>query len=94
LQKNQKHKFSFNPIYKAESIQLPIKRGKDHSYTILDATDAQIFISINHGDDNSKVANVYISDFRDFKFILSLINVVRDEIGNVDFEKAESIYRY
>jgi hypothetical protein len=73
--------------YDPKKIDLPIKRIKDHSYTILDTTDGQIFVSINHEGDSSKMTNVYVSDYRGLDFSISLLNNVRDEEGNSDFEK-------
>jgi hypothetical protein len=45
----------------ASEVEVPIKRMKDHSFTVLDATEDVIFININHLGDDSKFGNVYSS---------------------------------
>lgn len=73
--------------YVPKQIEIPIKRLKDHSFTILDTAEGQIFLSVNHEDDESKVGNVYVSDYRGFQFALTLPLNSRDIEGSCDFQK-------
>ncbi len=60
---------------------------KDHGFTILDTSEGQIFLSINHWEDDIKIGNIYVSDYRAFDFSVSLPLSTRDTEGSCDFEK-------
>lgn len=64
---------------------------RDHSFTILDSSHGSIYLAINHEKHDSKITNVYYSDLNGKKFSLSLMNVVRNSEGSVDFERILSI---
>ena len=82
--------------YELEPIILPTKHhtkkqkgGKmlEHSYTILDTSEGQVFLQINHEGDRAKYGNIYISDSTGLRYSLSLHNNARDASGQCDFEK-------
>lgn len=65
---------------------------KDHSFTVLDATEDVIFININHLGDSSKFGNVYSSSsMAGNQYTLSLLYNVRSEDGFVDFKRLDSM---
>ena len=70
---------------------MPTKRLKSKGYTILDTSEGQIFLHVNHYGDKSKYGNIYISDSTGTRFSLSLLNNVRSTEGNCDFEKLEGL---
>ena len=97
--------FMGNPYdkeYRFEPIKLPMKNSKkkegkllDHSYTILDTSEGQVFLHINHEGERSKFGNIYISDSTGVRYSTSLHNNVRDLSGQCDFQKiagVEGIY--
>jgi len=51
-----------NSHYNFSDVQLPMKRLKDHSYTILDSSEGQVFLHVNHHGSKAKFGNIYISD--------------------------------
>ncbi len=53
---------SYTTDYRPQDIDLPIKRVKDHSFTILDSSGGEIYLAINHLGDSAKYTNIYISD--------------------------------
>lgn len=57
---------SYTDNFKPQVIDLPIKRIKDHSFTVLDTDHGEIYLAINHEDENAKMTNVYVSDFKGF----------------------------
>ena len=71
-------------------IDLPFKRNKDHSFTVLDTDHGEIYIAIKHEGENSKMTNVYVNDYRGYEFSLSLMHNVRNIEGNCDFETIHS----
>ena len=81
--------------YKFNNIQLPSKNKKsqllEHSYTILDTTEGQVFLHINHEGEQSKTGNIYISDSTGTRFSISLRNNVRGLDGQCDFEKVQGL---
>lgn len=70
---------------------MPMKRFKEHSYTILDTSEGQVFIQINHQDEDAKFGNIYISDSTGARYSFSLENNVRDLEGQCDFVKVEAL---
>jgi len=82
---------NFYKDYKLSSVELPIQRIKDHSFTILDSSESTIFINVNHYGDDAKFGNVYVSNFEGKKFVLSLLHNVRDDKGFCDFDRAKSL---
>lgn len=96
-----------NPManeYELAPIELPSKKSKrkkkatelkEHSYTILDTSEGQIFLHINHEGERSKYGNIYTSDSTGRRFAMSIHNHVRSSDGQCDFEKVaglEGIY--
>ena len=92
---------------KLNPVQLPKKKKKstnsksgasklrEHSYTILDTTEGQVFLHINHEGERSKYGNIYISDSTGLRYSMSLRSSVRNLDGQCDFEKVaglEGIY--
>ena len=75
----------------AKEVEVPIKRMKDHSFTVLDATQDIIFVNINHLGDNSKFGNVYSSTSTADSYKLSLLYNVRSDEGFVDFKRLDSM---
>ena len=83
-----------NPMdkfYRFRELDMPIKRFKEHSYTILDTSEGQVFIQINHMDEDSKFGNIYISDSTGTKYSLSAEYNIRDPDGQCDFTKIEGL---
>ncbi|CAD8167582.1 unnamed protein product [Paramecium pentaurelia] len=73
--------------FQPQPVQLPIPLNQ-HTFTILDTSEGQIFLSVSHKEENQRLTNVYVSDFRGFKFTLSLLHNVRSlDTGNCDFER-------
>lgn len=72
---------------------LPILDQSKHTFTVLDATDEQIFLSVSHHEDIPKLTNVYMSDLRDIsRFGVSLLNNVRSQdTGMCDFERVRGM---
>jgi Sortilin, neurotensin receptor 3, len=71
-----------------QEIKLPIQSLEQHTYTVLDTTEGQIFLSVSHNEENQKLTNIYVSDYRGFRFALSLLHNVRSlDTGNCDFER-------
>lgn len=79
------------PKYNFKEVKMPMRRLKEHSYTILDTSEGRIFLHINHLGPNAKFGNIYISDSTGTRFSLSLKNNVRDLEGECDFEKISGI---
>jgi len=72
-----------------------MKRFKQHSYTILDTAEDQVFINVNHLDEDSPFGNIYISDSTGTRYSLSTQGNVRSLDGQCDFVKIadlEGIY--
>ena len=69
-----------NQFFFLKSI-LPIKKIKQSSFTILDTSENQIFLHINHLGSNSKYGTIYISDSTGSRYSLSLKNHVRAADG-------------
>lgn len=85
--------------YNFKEVELPAATVKknllEHSYTILDTSEGQVFLHINHEGDRSKFGNIYISDSTGIRYSTSLRNQVRSADGQCDFEKVaglEGIY--
>jgi len=77
--------------YSFAETELPLKRFKDHSYTILDMSEDQVFLHVNHYGSKAKFGNIYISDSLGRRYSTSLNNVVRGDRGQCDFEKVQSL---
>lgn len=75
------------PNYRFIEVKMPMRRVKEHSYTILDTSEGRIFIHINHLGEKAKFGNIYMSDSTGTRFSLSIKNNVRDIEGQCDFEK-------
>lgn len=69
------------PKYNFSEVEMPTKRLKEHSYTILDTSESQVFLHVNHHDSKSKFGSIYISDSTGTRFSLSLKNNVRGADG-------------
>ena len=74
--------------YKFKEIQIPLKDILDHryyfpnsSYTILDTSEGQVFLNINHYGDESKHGIIYTSDSTGIRFSTSLLHNTRSEDG-------------
>lgn len=86
--------------YRLEPIVLPTRKQKkkkgsgkllDHSYTILDTGEDQVFLHINHEGERSKYGNIYISDSTGIRYSLSLHGNVRSLNGQCDFESVSGL---
>ncbi len=64
--------YSFLNNYEFRPVDLPLKRLRESSYTILDTEEGQVFLHVNHYDDQSQYGNIYISGSKGQKFSLSL----------------------
>lgn len=62
------HRFEYN----FQKVELPFNHLKDFSYNILDDSGHQIMLSVNHNGQNSKSANLYISNSLGNIYSLSL----------------------
>ena len=51
----------FYKDYAFRPVELPTQRLREHSYTILDTEEGQVFLHINHYGEKSKYGNIYIS---------------------------------
>lgn len=77
--------------YDFKDVEFPMKHFKEHSYTILDATEGQVFLHVNHFGDTSKHGNIYISDSTGQRFSTSLLHNVRSLEGQCDFNKVQGV---
>lgn len=77
--------------YDFKDVEFPMKHFKEHSYTILDTTEGQVFLHVNHFGDTSKHGNIYISDSTGQRFSNSLLHNVRSMEGQCDFNKVQSL---
>ena len=86
--------------YDLSPIQLPVRSNKskrasnklmEHSYTILDTTERQVFLHINHDGEASKFGNIYVSDSSGLRYSKSLHSNVRNLDGQCDFEKVAGL---
>ena len=86
--------------YELEPIILPTKKSKksrkagellEHSYTILDTSEGQVFLHINHEGERSKFGNIYTSDSSGRRYALSTHNNARSSNGQCDFEKVAGL---
>eukprot|EP01017_Pseudomicrothorax_dubius_P026780 TRINITY_DN3020_c0_g1_i4.p1 TRINITY_DN3020_c0_g1~~TRINITY_DN3020_c0_g1_i4.p1 ORF type:complete len:750 (-),score=167.04 TRINITY_DN3020_c0_g1_i4:24-2273(-) len=82
---------STGPEYEFDTTELPSKIYREHSYTILDASESSVFLNINHQGANSKFGNVYISDAEGVRYSLSLRFQVRNSDGQCDFERVQGL---
>ncbi|KAL4482775.1 hypothetical protein ABPG72_022335 [Tetrahymena utriculariae] len=62
-----------------------------HSFTILDTKEGQVFLNINHLGANSPMGNIYQSDSTGTRFSLSLEDNVRGRDGQCDFESVNGV---
>jgi hypothetical protein len=70
--------------------QMPFKL-KQHAYTVLDTSEDQVFLHVNHHDTGVQFGHVYISDAVGSKYALSLPNNAREPNGKCDFEKVQGL---
>lgn len=71
-------------------MELPIKRNKDFSFSVLESYNKYIFLGINQEGHNSKMTNIYSSDITGRNFSLNLMNVVKNNEGDIEFERVLS----
>jgi hypothetical protein len=64
--------------YNFRPVDAPTKHLRHHSYTIVDTSEGQVFLHMNHYSSNTKFGNIYISDRLGVEFSNSLAHVVRD----------------
>lgn len=64
---------------------------QQHSYTILDTSEDSVFLHVNHGGEDARWGNVYLSNSQGTGFSLSLPYNRRDDSGKCDFEKLHSL---
>ena len=77
--------------YDFKDVELPMRHFKEHSYTILDTTEGQVFLHVNHFGETSKHGNIYISDSTGHRFSTSLMHNVRSLEGECDFTKVKGL---
>jgi hypothetical protein len=66
--------------------------NQEHTFTVLDTFDGQIFLSVSHSEDIPRLTNVYVSDANGKSFTLSLLGNVRSkDSGNCDFEHINGV---
>ena len=78
-------------VYNFKTVDMPMKRFKEHSYTILDTSEGQVFIQINHHGPDAHFGNIYISDKKGVVYSFSLENNVRDVEGQCEFVKVQAL---
>lgn len=77
--------------YKFKPIRLPTgNKLYERSYIILDSSEGQVFLHINHEQVRSKYGNIYISDSTGLRYSLSLRNNVRSNDLS-DFESVNGL---
>lgn len=78
---------SFSDNYTPQKIVLPLDDNTKHTFTVLDTSEGQVFLSISHDEDLPKLTNIYMSDATGNEFTASLLGNVRSkDTGNCDFE--------
>ena len=77
--------------YSFTDVEFPMRHFKEHSYTIVDSTEGQVFLHVNHFGDTSKHGNIYISDSTGQRFSTSLLYNVRSLEGQCDFTSVASL---
>jgi hypothetical protein len=78
-------------VYELNQVTLPNQRLREHSYTILDTTEGQVFLHINHEGQKSIYGTIYISDSSGAKYSMALPGNVRNYDGQCDFEKVQGV---
>ncbi|KAM3138353.1 hypothetical protein pb186bvf_009629 [Paramecium bursaria] len=76
--------------YFPQEIILPLDDQSKHTFTVLDVTDSQVYLSVSHSEDLSKITNIYMSDGNEFTVSL-LGNVRSQDTGHCDFERIKSM---
>lgn len=77
--------------YKLLPVKLPFPLLKQHSYTILDYTNRQVFIHVTHTIEGITYGNIYKSDSSGSIFSLAVANNVRNNYGYCDFTKVKGL---
>ena len=78
--------------YKFRSIVLPTgDKLYERSYVILDTSEGQVFLHVNHERMKSKYGTIYISDSTGIRYSLSLRNNVRTMDDLSDFESVQGL---
>jgi len=72
---------------------LPVDSLPQHSYTILDSSENQAFVLVNHAPigEGAETGHLYTSDMSGSMFSLSLANVHRTPDGHAAFAKVEGL---
>ena len=78
-------------VYRFRDVELPLKHFKEHSYTILDSKEGQVFLHVNHHNEQSRHGNIYISDSTGTRFSTSLLHNVRSLDGQCDFNSLQGL---
>jgi len=71
---------------------LPVELTQ-HSYTIVDTSEAAVFLHVNHRPftERAPAGHIYTSDWRGLTYALSLRNNVRSITGECDFQKINGL---
>jgi len=94
---NQNEKFvhTYSATYRTaftkftEIILPPNEKPVAHSFTVLDASEDQVFLFLENHGAKSPFGNIYVSDEEAHYFSLSLENVIKSK--SVDFERVPSL---
>ncbi len=74
-------------------VQMPAEAAdlKHHGFTVVDTSEGQVFLQINHEGDGAVWGHLYMSDAGGFRYSLSLRENRRNDDGTCDFAKFEGM---
>ncbi len=74
-------------------VQMPAEAAdlKHHGFTVVDTSEGQVFLQINHEGDGAVWGHLYMSDASGFRYSLSLRENRRNDDGTCDFAKFEGM---
>ena len=74
-------------------VEMPVEAAdlKHHGFTVVDTSEGQVFLQINHEGDGAVWGHLYMSDASGFRYALSLRENRRNDDGTCDFAKFEGM---
>jgi hypothetical protein len=74
-------------------VEMPSQAAdlKHHGFTVVDTSEGQVFLQINHEGDGAVWGHLYMSDASGYRFSLSLQENRRNDDGTCDFAKFEGM---
>lgn len=79
------------PEYNFAKTVLPFSLLREHSYTILDTTQHQVFLHVTHSISNLSYGHIYISDSIGVNFTFSHKYNIKNDYNFCDFERIKGM---